>query len=578
MSSTTGTDRTTSYEGNTRTATPDPATRPRATSPSPGRSGPLPGRAPDRHRQRRRGRAGLAAAALLVVVASLTACAPILLPDGTALPPNPTRTGRVGMNVGQLADWGSELPFVDVVKTARAWTPNQQGRGWGQGDPLALDADGWITQLAPGQYGTIVLLNVQGHYPAGRYTLLFDGSGTLQFDPHGVTVVSQEPGRWIVDLAPGQGMFQLHERATDPANPIRNIRLIMPGYEATAGTQPFNPTFLLRMQPFNLLRFLWWMRTSANTAPGAMADWSSRPTRTYAFQTQRGVALEYMIELANQLGVDPWFTLPHDATDDYVRQFATMVRDRLRPDLRVWVEYSNETWNGGYPQSQYVMDHGAALGLSADRYQAGFFFHARRALEMFTIWEDVFGGHTRLKRVLAAQGANVWTGRQVVTAAGGSAHADAIAMAPYFNCVRPLASTPEGAAQIIAMTDDQILDRCETEIHSDIRTQMQQYHDLAAANGLELVAYEGGQHMIGLGTELGNSALSSRLNQVNRNPRMHDVYRAYLAEWRAAGGGEFAAFASTGLYTQYGSFGALEWQDQDPATAPKYRALVEEAA
>lgn len=37
-------------------------------------------------------------------------------------------------------------------------------------------------------------------------------------------------------------------------------------------------------------------------------------------ETAPGVALEYMVALSNLMAVDPWFCLPHLATDDYARQ------------------------------------------------------------------------------------------------------------------------------------------------------------------------------------------------------------------------------------------------------------------
>jgi len=46
--------------------------------------------------------------------------------------------------------------------------------------------------------------------------------------------------------------------------------------------------------------------------------------------------------------------------------------------------------------------------------------------------------------------------------------------------------------------------------------------------------------------------------------------------WRLAGGstaGLFTAFTHIGGYGKYGSFGALEYQSQDPATAYKYQML-----
>jgi hypothetical protein len=513
----------------------------------------------------------------LFVTCVLSGCTPILLPSGLPLPPNPVRNGNVGTNLGFVADWSSELPFVDVIKSGRPWTSNRAGQPWGGGGPLALDANGWITHLESGQYADLALLNVQGHFPKGRYTLLFDGDGTLSF-PSGATVVSRATGRWEVDVPVSSTGVFLRESATNDANPIRNIRLIMPGYESTYGTQPFNPVFLQRLQPYDTLRFLWWMRTASTSAPGAMVNWSERTTPTYAFQSDHGVALEYMIQLANQLHVDPWFTLPHDASDDYVRQFATMVRNRLRTDLKAWVEYSNETWNGIYPSSTYTRQQGTALGLSSDPYQAQLFYTGRRAAEMFRIWEQVFGGRDRFVRVLASQASNPWTGQQVIAGAGGGANADVIAIAPYFTCVRELLATAEGAAQVVAMTDDEILDRCTAEIQGDVRTWISRYAQIARDSGLRLAAYEGGQHMVGIGSQQGNLTLAAKLNQVNRNPRMYDIYGEYLDLWRSLGGDEYVNFTSCALSGQYGSFGVLEWQDQDPSTAPKYRAVTEAAA
>ena len=97
------------------------------------------------------------------------------------------------------------------------------------------------------------------------------------------------------------------------------------------------------------------------------------------------------------------------------------------------------------------------------------------------------------------------------------------------------------------------------------------------ANGLQLMAYEGGQHLVGLGAQVSDTALTAKLTSTNRNPKIKTLYLEYLGAWRQLGGGRFMSFASVWLPNQNGSWGALEWQDQDPATAPKYRALVQAA-
>lgn len=520
---------------------------------------------------------------LAVAVALLgTACRPILLPDGSRLPANPARPGNVGANVGWVADHSTELPFVDAVKMARPWVANRTGLPWGQGGPLAVDRDGWVTHLEPGQYATMRMLDVGGRYPAGRWVLRWQGTGTLRLEGGAARVVSQAPGRWEVDLTPQPtGGIVLHLLETDPDDPVRHIELLMPGHEATAATQPFNPVFLQRLQPFDTIRFTWWMRRgSQSNGPGANATWADRTLPTEAFQTERGVALEYQVMLANQLDADAWLHVPHDADDQWVAGMAALVRDRLEPGRRAYVEYSNETWNGGTPQAQWVVDHGLALGLATDPFQAGLRYHALRAGQIHDIWESVLGGRERFVRVVSAQAGNPWTGRQVLEQAGGSAGADVIAIAPYFHCVRRIQVQPDGLEQVLAMTDDELLAACEEEVRVELPPLLQQWKALADQHGVELVAYESGQHLIGVTpAQVADPALSDKFARVNRTQRMGDLYTEYLALWRSVGGGQLVAFAPVAPYRgAYGAFGGLEFQDQDPATAPKYLALVAAAA
>ena len=55
-----------------------------------------------------------------------------------------------------------------------------------------------------------------------------------------------------------------------------------------------------------------------------------------------GASLEVMVALANALDADPWFNMPHQADDTFVRNFATYVRQHLEPGRKVYVEWANE--------------------------------------------------------------------------------------------------------------------------------------------------------------------------------------------------------------------------------------------
>ena len=57
---------------------------------------------------------------------------------------------------------------------------------------------------------------------------------------------------------------------------------------------------------------------------------------------QDGVPVEHLLLLANILGADPWLSMPHTASDDYIRSFAELALATLRSDVTVYVEHSNE--------------------------------------------------------------------------------------------------------------------------------------------------------------------------------------------------------------------------------------------
>jgi hypothetical protein len=55
---------------------------------------------------------------------------------------------------------------------------------------------------------------------------------------------------------------------------------------------------------------------------------------------------------------------------------------------------------------------------------------------------------------------------------------------------------------------------------------------------------------------------------------MQDRYREYLTGLEQLGVDLFVNFTHVGEWSQYGSWGVLEYQQQPPAAAPKWRALT----
>jgi hypothetical protein len=301
-------------------------------------------------------------------------------------------------------------------------------------------------------------------------------------------------------------------------------------------------------------------------------DWSDRPTPNLQTQGgEAGVALEYLIALANTLHADPWFCMPHRATDDYVRRFAQMVKSQLDPNLSVHIEYSNECWNGIFAQAGYCRDKGRELALGDNDYQAQLRYYSKRAVEIFRIWGEVFGGTDRLVRVLAAQSANPWTSAQVMDFEQAYKQADALGIAPYFGYAL---GDPKTQEQVAQMTANQVLDKCAEYIAEGNKTIAEQAR-LAKERGLRLVAYEAGQHLVGYGGAENNKPLEDLFHAANRHPRMKALYLDYLAGWKDNGGTLAVLFSSTGNWSKWGSWGLMEHHGQPVAEAPKYQAVIE---
>jgi hypothetical protein len=62
--------------------------------------------------------------------------------------------------------------------------------------------------------------------------------------------------------------------------------------------------------------------------------------------------------------------------------------------------------------------------------------------------------------------------------------------------------------------------------------------------------------------------------QASRDQRMKGIYESYMHGLRGANVSLVMHYSSVTTYSQYGSWGLMEWMDQDPNTAPKLQVGV----
>ena len=510
---------------------------------------------------------GLAARVLLLTLAAAGAVA--ALRPWAAPPPAPPPTPAAGINLAAPNDWNTELAFVDVFRLARPWVGQQAGKPWGQGPKPELDEHGWVKRLGPGCWAESPVCTITGgHYPAGDYTVLYDGAGKLTFTG-AARVKSAGPGRMVLAVDPTKGGFFVQLRETDPADPLRNIRILMPGHERTYREEPWNPTFLALWRGVACVRFMDFMRTNDSE----VATWADRPTPASATFSARGVPVELMCDLANRLGADAWFCIPHKADDDYVRRFAAVAREKLDPQRRAYVEYSNEVWNGQFKQHKYAAERGQKLGLSGNPREAVWLYTARRSAELFALWEEAFG-KDRLVRVLPSQAVSPYVSGKIAGSPDVAGRADVLAVAPYLG-LTPGPGTKPSADEVAGWSVGRVLDQVERVSLPEAVKAVRESKKVADKYGLKLVAYEGGQHLVGIGDGVNNEALTKLLHAANADPRMGAIYRPYLDAWAKEGGDLFCHFSSVGAWSKWGSWGLLRHVDEDPAGSPKYRAVAD---
>ncbi|MGB3557419.1 MAG: calcium-binding protein [Geitlerinemataceae cyanobacterium] len=515
---------------------------------------------------------------------------------------------NLGTNLNAVKDWSTQLPFLDHFKASRQWItqanngdPGYTG-GWGTNeyDLLDLDEHGWVKSLPAPEDAPIFtkvstfVLNVATPdiLANDKFVVLYDGEGTLEYSLGGRKVAGEStPGRDIINITtPGKGVL-LTLTATDPNNNgdyLRNIRVVRADQEALYNSgEIFNPLFLQKTDDFSAIRFMDWMETNDST----QKEWNDRPEVEDASYALDGVPVEVMIELANELDADPWFNMPHQATDEYMTNFAQIVKEQLEPDLKAYVEFSNEMWNWTFDQTHYALEQ------ARERWDIGgngyMQWYGMRSAQTSDLWENVFGDEKhRLVNVISTQTA--WEGLENAVldtpawVAEGNEPAykhgiDAYAITGYFGRELGLAQNTATVESWLSEPDGGFSKAFEqlrygnllenSKSLAEVQDLFEYHANVAQERGLQLIAYEGGQHVVGVGSIVNNEALTDFFIELNRRPQMYDLYTELLSDWDSVGGTLFTNFSDIAEPRKWGSWGSLEYLGQDGS--PKYDALMD---
>ncbi len=478
----------------------------------------------------------------------------------------------IGVNLPAVSDWSATPVYVDLVHQARRF--GSPDAPWDEA--AAIGADGWPS----GDFGIFLMtgqFRVSG--TAGTYAVRFRGKAEIGVVASNARVVrlsyDATSDRSTAEVVVAEGADQFALKFTRTRGGIKDLQVIRPGYSVESPPL-FTRALLDHLAPFSTLRFMDWLATNHDSGS---RDWGTRPTPSRVrHASQAGVPWEHVIALANLTGKDIWINVPVRADDDYVRQLARLLKSTLRPASRIYVEYSNELWNGGYPQFQ-VNAEAARREVSADprsplAYDGttdaqvlAFRRVAHRLKRISDIFRAEYGDAAMMRTVrpvLAGQVVQphvLEVGLSFIDAVYGppARFFYAVAGAPYFNLGPTQTADRLTVGDVIRAMDTSIGDLAVVNAFEKNRA-------LASWYGLHWMAYEGGADTFGPGSIAAKAA-------AQMDPRIESLCLRYLRLWREAGG-ELFMWYTAGAGQWNSRFGAYELTDDlANAEAPKLRCL-----
>ncbi|MCB0746715.1 MAG: T9SS type A sorting domain-containing protein [Ignavibacteriae bacterium] len=510
---------------------------------------------------------------------------------------------EIGTNITSISDYMSEMPFVDLMHSSREWmTSNYCWISGGENiwnteyyEQIPKDENGYPFSLPfyHAEAETLQAIHTIwasiDAWPAGEYTFLYDGDGDFTFSGS-LVQATKEPGKIIFNLEEGiqeTGNFSFKIVRSDSNDHVRNIRLLMPGTLQTYESMPFHNAWFNKLEDFKVIRFMDWGHTNNwgnnyswecfdDDTDTIKTSWDERSKLSnYTWTTNKGVPYEIMIDLCNKLNSDMWICVPHSASDDYISQLATLLKENLNPSLKIYVEYSNETWNWMFGQTQWLNKFGCEnKGL---QWPEGIVPYIQNCMNIFS---NVFSNEMdRIVRVVGVQAAWLDVSKRIVFNMRENSF-DAFAPAAYF----ALSSNADSVLDTLgsSTTVDDIVKKIRSEIESNEMAWLtEQKEEISDVLDLPMLFYEGGQHITP--TPFGEEpTYSQALLDIQRDTAMYNLYMEWFRFLETLQTPEnkslfmnFSFIAERSA--KYGSWGILESLNQDTSVvpAPKYQAILD---
>ncbi|NJM93271.1 MAG: hypothetical protein HC842_00185 [Cytophagales bacterium] len=488
----------------------------------------------------------------------------------TTSAPVSENTNTIGIGFTGPKDWEEAFIFADAMMSSRRWD-----------SPAGVDANGW-----PRGDGSVIVAAGIGHLH-GKYKLRYEGQATVSISSATITnvVYNASTNTTTADVTiTNSERPTVQMTVSNSANGIRKVKLMRPITPGSQQSHDFSElvhreikSFVAR--GFNLVRFMDLMGTNSDTyhkrvdfnyrlTPNYVtqaADWDLNtyvrvnPATGLNYHAYQGIgaAFEYVIMMCNEMQVDCWINISHCASDDRIRKVAQLfkygsdgtnpytspqanpVYPPLNPNLKLYVEYSNEVWNWRFPCTRWVEDIDPINSFAVTA--------AIKAVNVSNMFRDVFGNSEMMTRVRPLfewqKGKNDSDfGNAQTTGTRGLMWVEANMPQPvdyyFFGGGGSGYYQPASGATV-----QNLWESGEFDAQNWVFPKQEYMAYLTSCYGLRRCVYEGGPSF---GDEYAGSGSNDLGTLVLNDPRLGDEIVEHTEAWNSVGGGAFANFTLAG--------------------------------
>lgn len=448
---------------------------------------------------------------------------------------------QLGINLEWAKDWSKVETFNNLALQCRA--PGDVGGAWINSGKKNKDENGNMLEdfgimlyagrnPEPIHTKYYVYFKCNGENPKIKYDF-FPNTGDKENGVSRLLNLEKDINTdiWKATFFVRAGVTQVIMSFIDLGGFLSDLKVFREGADQT---QLLNKDFLEMIKGYNCYRFM--ELTGCNNSEEV--EWKDR-TLPNEIGQPHGIAWEYVAEIANVTKADIWINIPHKATDDYIRKLAILMKEKLKGNQNMYIEYSNELWNGMFKQSAYINQVVSELNnagnkkysYSGDMYIWAQRYNADRCRDISNIFAEVWGKQEINKRV------RVVIGGWGAVFNHSNTHMDFLTkeypdepVSSYIYGIATGSYYGEGNIADIS-TIDGMFEAFNTDIaNRERRYNYKKFKELASNYGIKNLIYEGGVDIY-RNKYLKATDTQISMREVFKDPRMETTVKSILSNW-----------------------------------------------